>query len=366
MFNPSRLTFARQRRGVSKTKLAGQVGLTAKSIGLYESGDQVPSDATLKGLAEALEFPVTFFSDGSRLESVTPEGASFRSLSNMTASQRDSALNAGSLAIALSDWIDERFTLPQVNLRQLHQMSPEAAADSLRAAWGLGERPIKNMVHLLEAQGVRVFSLAQECLSVDAFSLWRDDVPYVFLNTVKSAERSRFDAAHELGHLVMHRHGGAKGRLAEQEADQFASAFLMPAGSVVAVAPRLPSLRQLVQLKRSWNVSLAALVYRLKALDLITEWHYRTLCIQLGELGYRKNEPNAIERESSQVLAKIFSVLAAEGTSRQKVAQSLHLQVKDLDALIFGLVGLTQVDGRGIRDTSSPRPKLTLHIGNRK
>jgi Zn-dependent peptidase ImmA (M78 family) len=61
---------------------------------------------------------------------------------------------------------------------------------------------------IARGQGVSIFSMAEDTAEVDAFSLWRDTTPFVFLNTLKSAERSRFDAAQELGHLVMHRHGG--------------------------------------------------------------------------------------------------------------------------------------------------------------
>jgi hypothetical protein len=39
----------------------------------------------------------------------------------------------------------------------------------VRQAWGLGELPIKNMVHLLESKGVRVYSLAIDAVEVDAF-----------------------------------------------------------------------------------------------------------------------------------------------------------------------------------------------------
>src|SRR3546814_6566541 len=52
----------------------------------------------------------------------------------------------------------------------------------------------------------------EDTKNVDAFSCWRNGQPFVFLNTFKSAERSRFDAAHELAHLVLHRHGGPQGR----------------------------------------------------------------------------------------------------------------------------------------------------------
>ena len=56
--------------------------------------------------------------------------------------------------------------------------------------------------------------MAENTVTVDAFSVWREYTPYIFLKLMKTAEHSRFDAAHELGHLVLHRHGGPKGRLA--------------------------------------------------------------------------------------------------------------------------------------------------------
>lgn len=76
----------------------------------------------------------------------------------------------------------------------------------VRAHWRIGELPIGNLIHLLESKGVRVYSLAEQGKSLDAFSLWHQNIPFVFLKTNKTAEHSRMDAAHELGHLVLHRH----------------------------------------------------------------------------------------------------------------------------------------------------------------
>jgi Zn-dependent peptidase ImmA (M78 family) len=330
---------------MTKTRLAAEAKLTVRSVSAYEAGDMVPSDATIADLARVLRFPAEFFVAAS-LETPSPENASFRALSAMTAGQRDSALGAGALAIDLSEWLDAQFNLPKSTLPDLRGHSPEAAAEAIRGAWGLGERPIKNVVHLLEAQGVRVFSLVEECSEVDAFSLWRKGTPYVFLNTMKSAERSRFDASHELGHLVLHRHGAPQGREAEHEADAFASAFLMPRGSVLAAAPRLPSLDFLVKLKRNWNVSVAALAHRLHALELLSDWHYRSICIELAQRGYKRTEPNAIPRETSQLLQKVFQAMREDGVTKPAIAKQLHMDPSELDSLVFGLV-VTQVQGGG-------------------
>ena len=49
------------------------------------------------------------------------------------------------------------------------------------------------MIHLLESKGVRIASLNHTCGDIDAFCLYRDAIPYVFLNTGKSAERQPND-----------------------------------------------------------------------------------------------------------------------------------------------------------------------------
>jgi Zn-dependent peptidase ImmA (M78 family)/DNA-binding XRE family transcriptional regulator len=341
-----------------KNKLAELVGVTGRSITAYEAGESEPSETTVDALASTLGFPKEFFSAPDTDEPI-PGAASFRALTKMTAAQRDAALAAGALAVELGAWVHARFKLPRVDVPDLRDHDPEAAADALRARWGLGERPVGNMVHLLEAMGVRVFSLAEQCLEVDAFSMWREDCGYVFLNTQKSAEHGRFDAAHELGHLVLHRHGGPRGREAELEANRFASAFLMPRGSVLAVAPKFVTVDTLVQLKSAWAVSVAALAHRLRSLELLTEWHYRSLCIEIAQRGYRKTEPRGVARETSMVFKKVFDALRAEGITKTHIARDLHLQAADVEALVFGLV-LTPIDGGG--HPSPARSGSTLRL----
>lgn len=118
MFNPLRLTLARKRRGMKKRELAERIGLTEKSVSNYEAGSQEPESTTLGKLSEALRFPEAFFF-GDDPEVPTPDVASFRSLSKMTASQRDSALGAGAVALLLNDWIESRFQLPNPNVPDL-------------------------------------------------------------------------------------------------------------------------------------------------------------------------------------------------------------------------------------------------------
>lgn len=353
MFTAARLELARKRRGLTQFELANRAGVSSRSVSAYEAGETVPEPATVATLARVLQFPPEFFSGP---EPALPGalGASFRAMSKMSSAQRDMALAAGLLAIEFSAWIEERFELPASNLPDCRHEDPEAAAASVRAAWAIGERPVRNVVHLLEAGGIRVFSLALECREVDAFSFWRDEKPFVFLNTQKSPERSRFDAIHELGHLILHRHGEPHGRQAEHEADAFASAFLMPKSSIVALKPSVPGLDRLVSLKRHWGVSVAALVRRLHDVGMLTDWQYRSLCIELSQRGYRTREPNGIPRESSQVLAKVFSALKSQGLTRAAICRDLRQYSADLNSLVFGLA-VTSLPG-GDKPDGQQRP----------
>jgi Zn-dependent peptidase ImmA (M78 family)/DNA-binding XRE family transcriptional regulator len=339
-FNRERLTIARRRRRQSSKGLAELVGVTPVTLSRWENGATTPEDEAIDRLAEALDFPVAFFL-GDACAGPDVNGASFRSLTAMSAKERDAALAAGSLAYLLSDWVDERFDLPSANLVDLSfEEDPEAAAAAVRQAWGLGMAPITDMVRLLEAHGVRVFSLAENTKNVDAFSCWRDDVPFVFLNTFKSTEHSRFDAAHELGHLVLHKHGGPHaGREAEVEANRFASALLMPAQDVLGRIRRVTGLADLVQAKKRWGVSVAALAYRLHKLSIVSDWQYRGLCIEMNQVGYRTAEPEGLKPERSEVWRKIFSELWADRLTRDDVAKELSLPSAELDNLLFGLNG---------------------------
>lgn len=345
MFNPTRFALARKRRGMKKKELARRIGVSEKSVSSYEKGSQEPEQDTLRKISVALGFPPSFFM-GDDIDELTPDVASFRALTKMTASQRDIALGAGSIALLLNQWIEEQFVLPEPDLPDLGRepgevaevQGPEAAAEALRQLWGLGELPIKNMITLLESKGVRIFSLAIDAKEVDAFSMWYGGKPFVFLNTLKSAEHCRFDAAHELGHLVMHRHGEPQGQEVEREANAFASAFLMPRRSILANAPRLPTLSNLIAAKKYWTVSVAALNYRLHALGLTTDWIYRTLCIQIAEAGYRTSEPESVPHETSQLLAKVFSALREEGIPKDDVARKLSISPADIEQLTFGLM----------------------------
>lgn len=342
---------ARQRRRMTGKALAASTGLAVDTISRLENGNNQPDEATVAKLSNALGFPIEFFEDQDP-EDINAGAVSFRSFSKMSARERDAALSAGSLGLQLSNWVEERFSLPAVKLLDLsHETDPEVAAQAMRQFWGLGQKPVGNLLGLLETNGVRVFSLSENTASVNAFSFWRDEKPFIFLNNFKTAESSIFDTAHELGHLVMHRHGEPNGiRSAEREADAFASAFLMPAQDVRARIPRPITMDVILQAKARWRVSAMAMTFRLRALGLLTEWQYKSFCIELSKRGYRSGEPLGIERETSLIWKKILEQLWSERTTKNEIARDLHLPLDELEGLIWNLAGVVSAPERGNRE----------------
>ncbi|MFO1048094.1 MAG: ImmA/IrrE family metallo-endopeptidase, partial [Geminicoccaceae bacterium] len=300
MFCSGRLSLARKRRRLTAKALAERTGLAVDTISRLENGLNKPDDLTIARLAEALRFPVGFFC-GPDLHEIDVGAVSFRSFSKMSARERNAAIAAGSLGLQLNAWIEDRFGLPPANLIDLsYETDPEVAAHLVRRYWGLGEKPIGMMLGLLETHGVRVFSLSESTASVNAFSFWQDSKPFVFLNNFKTAESSLFDIAHELGHLVMHKHGGPKDpRSVEREANMFAAAFLMPANDVRARVPRPITVDVVLQAKSRWRVSAMAMAHRLNRLGMLSEWNYKSVCVELSKRGFRNSEPGGVEREVS-------------------------------------------------------------------
>jgi len=363
MFNPTRLKIARQRRGLTKIALGRLVDLTSRSLADFESGRSKPSAETLEVIADRLKFPIQFFCKPDA-EIPATGSVSFRSLKSTSAAQRSSAVAAGAIAFELSDWIESEFDLPNPDVpADLNQLSPGDAALALRNRWGVGVRPIGNMIHLLEAKGIRVFSLAERNRQMDAYSLWWRNTPFVFLNTMKTAEHGRMDAAHELAHLVLHRHGAFGTGDVEKDANAFAAAFLMPEASVRSVVNRLiaPTIEQLASLKQNWRVSVAALARRLHELELVTDWAYRGVCIELSKRG-RTKEPQPIERETSQVLSKVFGSLRESGVTKSSVASRLGLYTEDLDALTFGLSIGEAATGTSKQDSTADERRRKLRL----
>jgi Zn-dependent peptidase ImmA (M78 family) len=307
----------------------------------------------MAAMAEFLGFPEEFFFMATP-PMPTDEGIAFRSYARLSAARRDAAMAAASIAIELSSWVEGRFELPAADLPELHGVDPATAAVVVRTEWALGNEPAPNMIHLLEAHGVRVFSLTDDCAELDAFSLWEGDHPYVFLTRHKSPERARWDAAHELAHLVLHFGVPTGRRDLEHEADRFAAEFLLPTAGLAGAPRRIPTLNEVRHEKLVWRVSAMAYIRRLEQLGRFTEWQYRSLVIAASEAGFRRHEGD-IDRETSKLIPAVLEMLRTDGVRLADIAKDLSINTADVRGLLFST--LESIEGESI--DSDPRPSTS-------
>lgn len=347
---------------MARTHLASMLDVSDKTVQRWESGTEEPLPERRAELARALNVLPEFFGL-CEIDPLQAEAVSFRALSKMTARERDRAISAGKQGVEIMNWIEQRFTLPANDIPSLTDREPEVAADILRAEWNLGSGPIRHLLPTMELHGVRIMSIAADFRDVDAFSFYHRATPFVFLDTSKTAERLRFDAAHELGHLCIH---GAyeipHGREAETAANQFASALLMPRNDVLAVGLNNPTAAQIIRAKSRWNVSATALANRLHSLGLMTDWTYRSILVELSKRGFRSAEPgSALTHESSQVLSKVLTALRGQGMTTRQIAAQFGLTAEGLTEYMFGLT-MTTHSGDGTRAVPDgvSRPRLTV------
>lgn len=356
-FNPARLTLARQSQGWTKTKLAREVDITARRLADYENrGDEPPPD-TMAALARALRVKPDFF-EGPDVRH--PSNVSFRSLRAMTASVRDMALAAAAMTVEVAEWIETKMELSPVSLpSDLAGADPQIAAGLVREQWGMGLQPAPNLVHLAELMGVRVFALAVQHRTLDAFSFWEGETPYILINARGTAERRRWDMAHELGHLVLHAgsHHLPSDRGREDEADGFASALLLPAEGIRKDAVRVALLDDVRQYKLHWKVSAVGLIRRLHQLGYLTDWQYRNLIVEASKANLRRVEDD-ITAETSPTLTMVLSELRTRKLGPRTIADGLDLRPGDVRNM-FHTLAPVDLGGDGDGGTTS-RPKLRV------
>ncbi|SDZ10371.1 protein of unknown function, partial [Saccharopolyspora shandongensis] len=250
--------------------------MTAAAITQFERNTARPTNTVLAELALALGMPTDFFRQGRPIEQVPASASHFRSLRATPAIARDQALAFAEIALAVIDVIEQYVELPSVpGIAEPVDGEPDsdqivAIAANTRSRMGVGLGPIPHVVRLLEAHGIVVLRLPPEVDGkVDAFSTEAGHRPLVLLSPAKDDRaRSRFDAAHELGHLVMHQDVQPGSKIIESQANQFASEFLAPTPELEPDLPRKVDWEALLLAMKKWGISLAALVYRARGIGL--------------------------------------------------------------------------------------------------
>ncbi len=355
LFDRSRLRTARELRGLSQVGLAAQAGsLKPASLSQFENGHARPAAVTLQRLAGALRVPVGFFATPARVTLAGDVEGFFRSLRSTAPRDRRRALAHVKLAREFIQQLEKFVALPELNLprseqpvtEQSSREEIEALAEKVRQSWKIPSGPVGNVVRELERHGIATLRFRTELDRVDAFSVLFPDRPIVVLGADKSRrDRSRFDAAHELGHLVMHDLGSAGDRTIERQAHQFASAFLMPEGDIRDELPSKADWSHLLALKAKWHVSIAALLMRAKTLRVMDEKTYTQALKVMSVRGWRKSEPGDLGPPESPVLLwRAAKLLNENNQTFEGLVQGAELPEEDVRLIFSGDRTLPRVE----------------------
>lgn len=304
-FNGERLKIARMWRNLSATQLADLTGFSRQTISMLENGKLMnPEFATVQKLSEKLEFPITFFLEETKIN-LNESTTYFRSLLTTNKKYRVEQEEKIKFIAIVYNMLSEYLEFEKVNLPQIPtNTTPQEAANILREYWGLGNRPIENIVYLAESNGLIVTDFETATGDVDAFShkITSDDMETYLIGYSKNkrtAARIHFDVAHEMGHILLHNWredleciDKEEFKEIELQAHAFASAFLLPEDEFRKdVSPYATNLAYYTELKKTWKVSIAAMIRRAKDLDIITADDYSRLMRNMQKQGIRKIEP---------------------------------------------------------------------------
>ncbi|NII56110.1 XRE family transcriptional regulator [Luteibacter sp. SG786] len=348
-FQTDRLLEVLAVRRLSQVTLAAMVGVSPSTISKWRSGAQAPEPDKLDRLASVVNVAPEWFTR----PTLDPTSAPlFRSNASAHQAARE-MLGARmawvqDIAASLQDYVDFpalSFPVPSfTDPDQITSADIEAVAQECREMWGLGTGPVQDVVLALENAGAIVIREETGVGQIEGLSAWSSVLgrPLVHLASDKSnGFRSRFDAAHELGHLVLHRSiPKATDRLRynemERQAHRFAGAFLLPAESFAAEV-RLPvTLDSLLLHKQRWGVSVGAIVMRLEALKLISEGDKVALFKRRSARWGVKSEPGDAgwAPEQPRLLRRTIELLLAEGVmTTEGVARHFGLSEQDVEML---------------------------------
>ncbi|WP_282397116.1 XRE family transcriptional regulator [Pseudomonas sp. PS01298] len=344
-FSPDKLRLARCAAGRSLAEIGELLGVTRQYAHKLEV-NAIPSRAQLAQLCEILGVHESFFFTPRR-GSVELEQCHFRSVRASSQTLKKTIAAQVEMFELLIDELDKEVAFPAVSFSMLDEPVSgigkiEQVAEKFRREQGLGIGPLSSVTKLAEKVGVLVVNLAEADDKVDAFSLFNKR-PLIVRNTTKvNPCRQRFDLAHELGHLIMHQGIETGCRHTEDQANQFASALLMPRASFAAEFPPMRgkylNWSALKELKLRWKVSFKALIYRAHCLDLLTAEQAKSGFTYLNRKGFTKHEEfdELIPMESPMLVQKAINlldysswkrVLASSGLTSDTVNKQYMLEV---------------------------------------
>lgn len=348
-FQKDRLSQILAVRCLSQVQLASMVGVSPTTISKWRSGAQAPERDALNRLASVVNVAPEWFTRAIGAKLSLPLFRSNASAHVAARAMLKARLEwAQEIAVALMEYVD----YPNVNLPSYNYVAPEEisnediekAACECRDLWRLGRSAIQDLALAAEGAGIILVREETGIAQIEGLSAWSEVLarPLILLSADKdNGYRSRFDLAHEIAHLVLHRYiqhatDRTRYKLMEQQAHRFAGAFLLPAETFASEVRLPPTLDDLLLLKRRWGVSAAAIIMRLKALDLLDENSVSMLFSRRSARWGAKSEPGDGDRkpERPRLLRRTIDLLVEEKVMPlEAIPDAFGLSSGDIESL---------------------------------
>ena len=334
-----RIRQLRLAEGMTQAELAEATGglVSKQMISRYERGKAQPSPSVLQALAEAFEVKAA---DLFRDPVADIEFDAYRRFKRLGKRKREQIERQVERElerrIRLQDLLGQLRTdpIPSGEWEVTGGEDAEQAAVELRERWRLGLAPIANVTEVLEDHHVHVIKITGfedfDGLSARAFGEGDLLAAAVIYSGGRPGERQRLTLAHELAHLVLY-----TGNLPEEDPEAFDEEDAVFRMGAAFLAPREPLLRdvgkkrqsiqlqELLLLKEEYGMSIQALLYRLRDLEVISEHHHRQWSIEINRQGWRKSEPEELKPERPTWLRRSTYRAFSEGLISEDEAEQI-------------------------------------------
>lgn len=355
-FNGERLKSAIIYRGLTITELADKIGISKQAISQYVKGDSTPEFKNMINITNCLDFPPEYFFQSSNFD-IKTNATYFRALLSTNKKHRSQQIVKMEHLIIIYKILNNYIEFPALNIPKVNveNNSIEEVAKELRSYWGLGDQPVKDIIYVLEKNGIIVTSYQTSTDNIDAYSQLtavngEDKYIVVLSKNKKSAAKTQFNAAHELGHILLHDWTEDIESLTreefkerEKQANDFAAAFLLPKESFIKDVSLYPrDLEYYKQLKKKWRVSIQAMIVRAHQLDVLSFNQYQYLMKQVSSNGWRKKEPldDTLETPKPTILNKSIDLLldnnvfSGDDFIKELAENNIALKSRDVELLL--------------------------------
>ncbi len=338
-----RVKRARIMRGLSMEQLSVAMGgaVSRMSISKYERGEVFPSSSNLLLLANALQLPVDYFFRESNYQ---VESIEFRKHSTL------GEKNSKMIREKVIDVVERYCEIEDIcaDFRPFKSFSKKIISDKdgaidaacqLRKRWDLGLDGIVSVSELLEEHGIKVVEIADHS-KFDGLSLIvNEHLPVIVLNTNFSSERRRFTAFHELAHLQNEFNSALSEKECEMLCNTFGNEMLLPGEvfkSLVGEKRTRITIPELQAIQKQYGISIDALMYKAKEMDIISERRYKQHFIDKNidkEFKEIVEQSHWKEAGASRFERLVYRALSESLISHSKAVALLDLPLKDVGQL---------------------------------